>query len=67
MRAHRLDMNDLADDRELFDVPARAAGVSSIGLTTLTTPPSIITSRPRPPNSSPFMLLWKSCRALGSK
>ena len=48
-------------------MPARAAGVSSIGLTTLTSPFSIITSRPRPPNSSPFMLLWKSCNALGSK
>ena len=33
----------------LASSPARAAGVSSIGLTTLTKPPSCITSSPRPP------------------
>ena len=31
--------------------PARAAGVSSIGVTTLTKPSSMLTSMPRPPNS----------------
>ena len=31
--------------------PALAAGVSSIGETTLITPFSIVTSMPRPPNS----------------
>ena len=32
-------------------MPARCAGVSSIGETTLTRPSSIVTSMPRPPNS----------------
>ena len=31
--------------------PARAAGVSSMGVTTLTMPSSMVTSIPRPPNS----------------
>ncbi|MGY4312690.1 hypothetical protein ACVWW1_001993 [Bradyrhizobium sp. JR3.5] len=32
-------------------MPAREAGVSSIGATTLTKPSSIVTSMPSPPNS----------------
>ena len=32
-------------------MPALAAGVSSIGATTLTRPSSIVTSMPSPPNS----------------
>ena len=36
-------------------MPARWAGVSSIGETTLTRPFSIVTSMPRPPNSP---LVW---------
>ena len=35
----------------LARMPALAAGVSSIGVTTLTRPSSIVTSMPRPPNS----------------
>ncbi len=41
-------------------MPAREAGVSSIGDTTLITPLSIVTSMPRPPNS-PFV--W-TCMSL---
>ena len=38
-----------------IDTIARDAGVSSIGVTTLTRPSSMVTSMPRPPNSP---LVW---------
>ena len=37
--------------RSPASIPARKAGVSSIGETTLTTPFSMVTSMPSPPNS----------------
>ncbi|MCY1553960.1 hypothetical protein D9M68_904940 [compost metagenome] len=37
--------------RSLAMMPALAAGVSSMGETTLTMPSSMVTSMPRPPNS----------------
>ncbi|MCY1558519.1 hypothetical protein D9M68_954600 [compost metagenome] len=37
--------------RSLAMMPALAAGVSSMGETTLITPSSMVTSMPRPPNS----------------
>ena len=45
--------------------PARAAGVSSIGVTTLTRPSSIVTSMPRPPNS-PRVCTCMSRKLFGS-
>ena len=40
-------------------IPALAAGVSSIGVTTLTRPSSIVTSMPNPPNS-PWVVSYMS-------
>ena len=45
--------------------PALAAGVSSIGATTLTSPSSMVTSMPRPPNS-PRVCTCMSRKLFGS-
>ena len=46
--------------------PARAAGVSSIGVTTLTKPSSMLTSIPSPPNS-PVVPARRSLYSSGSR
>ncbi|MOA17189.1 hypothetical protein D3C78_1374350 [compost metagenome] len=47
-------------------MPARAAGVSSMGETTLMKPSSVPTSMPRPPNS-PLVLSCSSENSCGSR
>ncbi len=47
-------------------MPARAAGVSSIGETTLMKPSSLPTSMPRPPNS-PLVLSCSSAKSSGPR